>query len=159
MEEYVNPWQDDLDYFTHPSNSNSDLNKFEELGPSGFFIYKYGTEEEKSGKVNFSGSFDFGTFVHTWMLERETVDDKYILYEGSGPVSENQKGFCQDVVNGLSIVEAYQNNYKTSKKSAAKISEDANATYDALCGWIGTLLMNPHKKRVPQEYYDNAEVD
>jgi len=54
----------------------------------------------------------FGSLCDCLITEPERFEDLFAT-SSSTPTTDNQKGFCNDVINGKSVKEAYKLNYKT----------------------------------------------
>lgn len=54
----------------------------------------------------------FGSLCDCFLTTPDKFDELFVVVH-SIPTSENQKGFCNDMISGLSKEDAYANNYKT----------------------------------------------
>lgn len=54
----------------------------------------------------------FGSLCDCFLTTPERFEEMFVII-GSVPTSENQVGFCKDMISGLSKEDAYANNYKT----------------------------------------------
>lgn len=86
-----------------------------------------------------------GELCHMMMLEPQKVDGVFTIIEKT-PSTDNQVGFCDDVLSGIEPKEAYSNNYKTG--SFEKI-------YAELAPYIEAV--NAGKKCISQDMYNKAK--
>lgn len=135
--------EDKIDYRKHPAIANSDLSILAD-SPARFKAIKDGLIEKKETKET-----NFGSLVHTILLEPDTFDSIYAVCNVETPSSQQQKGFCEHIVNAyidgtkLTVaelyVEAFELCYSTKNKSADKIRQEAETLYKSLKDYIKYL--------------------
>lgn len=86
----------------------------------------------------------FGSLCDCFLTTPDKFNDLFVII-GSVPTSENQKGFCNDMINGLTKEDAYSNNYKTG---------GVDKVYDALGTYIEAVLSD--KMVCTQKMYDES---
>ncbi len=133
-------------YYKEKRISNSSLKYFEQ-SPLTFKKF-LDSEIEQEEKVYFNR----GKQIHMAILEPEEFEKNYIYLDFETPKSEQQKKFCEDYLvylsinndEDLSLLSAYQDNYKSAKKDPLPEAKDLK---DKLSKYIKYL-----KKR--KEYKD-----
>lgn len=122
-------------YYREPRVSSSSLKWFKK-SPS--YFKKVLDEEIKQIQLRW---FDLGRQVHMAILEPDLFEESYITMEHKVPTSANQKLFCENyMINGHSIVAAYEYAYTIKNKSDKKIEEDANKVFLVLEEYITYLV-------------------
>lgn len=79
--------------------------------------------------------------------------DKLFVIVDSFPTSDNQKGFCEDMINGKSAEDAYANNYKVG---------GVDKVYSAMQGYInaiksGKMVCSTKMKEEAEKIIDNLK--
>lgn len=141
-------------YYKEKRISSSSLKYFEQ-SPLLFkkFLDSELEQEEKRYLVR-------GTQIHMAILEPKLFKDSYTYLDFETPKSEQQKQFCEDYLNYLSLdeskedeslIRAYKNNYKVTKDE--KALEDAVSLKNKLSKYI-TYLQNRKKFKDILSYTD-----
>jgi hypothetical protein len=86
----------------------------------------------------------FGSLCDAFLTTPEKVDEMFVFIK-SFPTSENQIGFCNDMIAGKSKEDAYANNYKTG---------GVDKVYETLGNYIEAVLSG--KLVCTQKMYDEA---
>src|SRR3990172_10159728 len=71
----------------------------------------------------------FGSLCDCFLTTPERFENDFVVI-GSIPTSENQKGFCNDMISGMTKEDAYANNYKTG--GVDKVFETCGAYVEAI---------------------------
>lgn len=71
----------------------------------------------------------FGSLCDCFLTTPDKFDEMFVI-ANSIPTSDNQKGFCADMMNGKTKEEAYANNYKTG---------GVDKVWDAVGGYVEAL--------------------
>ncbi len=82
---------------------------------------------------------DLGRQLHMLILEPEEFDKNFIYLEFETPKSPQQKQFCEDIIMGKDLIDAYKDNYVSAKKSEDKIKAEAEALKSQLSSYIEYL--------------------
>jgi hypothetical protein len=86
----------------------------------------------------------FGSLCDAFLTTPDKVDEMFVFIR-SFPTSENQVGFCNDMISGKSKEDAYANNYKTG---------GVDKVYEAVGNYVEAVLSG--KLVCTQKMYDEA---
>lgn len=107
--------------------------------PSHFLAYKL------KDKTPPTESMIFGSMVDCLITEPYNFDKNFVIVE-KVPSTDNQINFCNDVIKGISIEDAFNSYYKRGK---------AEDTYNELESYI--LAIKSKKTTTTQDQYDKAK--
>lgn len=128
-------------YREHPALCNSDLSYL--YNP---VMFKFAIDRRLSKES--SPSLNFGSYVHTLVLQPDKVQDTYFtIPEGiTTPSSPQQNKFCELILSGKTAKEAYLECYV--EKDESKVETKATALYESLRRYINEVLI-PSKTKMP----------
>lgn len=140
-EQHPNPAYDELMHKLQNKEISLSYSALKEFGksPVNFVNYKLQERREKSDSQIFGSLCDCLITEPGRFAELFTVND-------TTPSTDNQKGFCRDVLNGMSIEDAFSNNYARGK---------AEDVYKSLAPYI--LACQSGKTVVSQQMFDEAK--
>lgn len=118
--------------------SYSSLKEFGK-SPRNFIKYKLRERREQTD------SQIFGSLCDCLLTEPENYDNLFVIVDNT-PSTDNQKGFCKDVISGLSIEESFKNNYSRGK---------AEDIYAGLRNFIECIKQN--KTAINSQQKEDAE--
>ena len=78
--------------------SNSNIGWFLKNGPKFLHDKLTGKGEEETGS-----QLERGTMIHEYILQPEIFYDDYAVYDGAKPSSDQQKKFCEELINTVEI--------------------------------------------------------
>ncbi|BAG84064.1 PD-(D/E)XK nuclease-like domain-containing protein [Candidatus Azobacteroides pseudotrichonymphae] len=117
------------DYYKLKGHLNHSMLCIYQEDPVLFWDLWYGRKEPDPE----SAAMAFGKMVHSAILTPEEFQNEYSLMEGSMPKSINMEKFCEAVIEGKTLTDAYMANYRVLPKDApAKAKE----LYNELKGYI-----------------------
>lgn len=141
--------------------SNSSLGWF--LQSPSYFRKKLDGEVDESGTV----FMEFGTMVHSYLLEPEEFKKLYKIKDVDIPTSAQQKKFSEDYIKNtektvkLKAIKAYEANYSTKGKSEEKIASEAlklAMSVKAYIQYLRSSASKDGKKFVSWTQYNNLRA-
>lgn len=103
-----------------------------------------------------------GDLVHCLKFEPDEFDSKYRILQGESPSHANHKKFVNELVNidsdlidDLSIIDAYKNSYSTKGKSDDKIVKESKALYERFKDYIESYQDN--RELISEELKEKAD--
>lgn len=122
----------DEEYFANSSISSTDIKRFIS-DPFNFYQHKFGKFEDEVPP-----SMVFGTHVHCRLLEPQRYQEEYVVFDFDGNnISKQMEGFTLDIIKGLTVEDAYSNNYSTkSIKNPETLSKKAQEMLNKLQDYI-----------------------
>jgi len=131
--------------------SNSAIGWFLKHGP--LYLYK-----KLSGLIpdEKNSTLERGTMIHEYLLQPEIFDTHYTLWSKAKPASEQQRTFCQAIVESTEIepnkavLEAYKKAYSTAGKTEDKILSESLKLAFKLRDYIAFIKEN--KKTIITDY-------
>lgn len=131
--------------------SNSAIGWFLKYGP------KY-LRDKLDGKIpdEKSAAMGRGTMIHMYLLQPEEFRGTYQIFNGLVPKSENQKKFCEEVVNSLelepnkALLSAYKASYKVTTQNDDLTLSKAQELASTYSQYIAVLKAKLDKIQINQ---------
>lgn len=146
----------DEEYFGSNRLGSTSLINFYKNGVYQWWHDKFGTSTEE-----INPNFEVGTMVHRMLLEPEEFAKHYMKIDGDKPSSEQEKQFCDLLVNGKSfenadITSAYSKCYSVKNKTPQAILKDALNRFEKLRVYVSAMsyAKSKNKKIIDHKVYD-----
>ena len=129
--------------------SNSNIGWYINKGPLYLHNKLTGKEKDESGP-----QLEKGTMIHEYLLQPEIFSEDYMLFTGNRPSSEQQKKFCNELINTVelqhdkAIISAYKASYSIIGKTDDKMLLEGSKIASELSQYINIVKDNPNKKLI-----------
>ena len=143
--------------------SNSNIGWFLKNGPKFLYDKLTGKGEEETGS-----QLERGTMIHEYILQPEIFYDDYAVYDGAKPSSDQQKKFCEELINTVeieynkAILSAYDASYSIVGKTEDKRLSEGLKIASTLKDYISftrTLgkkkMISPYDLKMLQDIHKN----
>ena len=129
------------EYRDNPAVSNSDLNYYRKFGLDAYRLYK----EKGIGKIQETEPMKLGTLIHCLILEPDKFNERYYVFDGETPTTQQMKNFCKLLSEDEDISVAYEKCYSVKSLSKKEVRERAKEKEDKLLPYIKSLKLSKDK--------------
>jgi hypothetical protein len=98
-----------------------------------------------------------GSLVDCMVLTPDDLEDRYVKADCDTPTTDAQKGFVNDILSGIDLIQAYLNHYKPSSNKPESIQKAADKKLNELGEYIEFCQSAGDREMIDVSTWEQAE--